>query len=189
MKESAHLLGSSSSHDLPRRSLQLEEIGSSPDEERKGLLPHAAEGFDEELPQIPQHAATRRWLLIWTVGLSFVMMLGVLFREPIRALVFPSPPCITTFDRDTIQSNGTHDFKRTALIVSIDGLRYAVAKSPYYSCLIARLSADYLDRGLTPHLLDISKKGIRAKSMKPIFPVRNTLLHLWKLLTLPDIRL
>lgn len=31
--------------------------------------------------------------------------------------------------------------------------------------------ADYLDRGLTPHLLDISKKGLRAKSMKPIFPV------------------
>jgi hypothetical protein len=31
--------------------------------------------------------------------------------------------------------------------------------------------ADYLDRGLTPHLLDISKKGLRAKSMKPVFPV------------------
>jgi len=31
--------------------------------------------------------------------------------------------------------------------------------------------ADYLDRGLTPHLLDLSKKGLRAKSMKPIFPV------------------
>jgi hypothetical protein len=31
--------------------------------------------------------------------------------------------------------------------------------------------ADYLDRGLTPHLLDISKKGLRAKYMKPIFPV------------------
>lgn len=31
--------------------------------------------------------------------------------------------------------------------------------------------ADYLDRGLTPHLLALSKKGLRAKSMKPIFPV------------------
>jgi hypothetical protein len=31
--------------------------------------------------------------------------------------------------------------------------------------------ADYLDRGLTPHLLDISKKGVRAKFMKPVFPV------------------
>ena len=31
--------------------------------------------------------------------------------------------------------------------------------------------ADYLDRGLTPHLLDISKQGLRAKSMRPVFPV------------------
>jgi hypothetical protein len=31
--------------------------------------------------------------------------------------------------------------------------------------------ADYLDRGLTPHLLDISKQGLRAKFMKPVFPV------------------
>lgn len=31
--------------------------------------------------------------------------------------------------------------------------------------------ADYLDRGLTPHLLDISKQGIRAKFMTPVFPV------------------
>lgn len=33
--------------------------------------------------------------------------------------------------------------------------------------------ADYLDRGLTPHLLALSKKGLRAKSMKPVFPVRS----------------
>ena len=32
--------------------------------------------------------------------------------------------------------------------------------------------ADYLDRGFTPHLLDISKQGLRAKFMRPVFPVR-----------------
>lgn len=39
--------------------------------------------------------------------------------------------------------------------------------------LVANIThrADYLDRGLTPHLLDISKKGLRAKFMKPVFPV------------------
>ena len=31
--------------------------------------------------------------------------------------------------------------------------------------------ADYLDRGLTPNLLGISKNGLRAKSMKSVFPV------------------
>ena len=30
---------------------------------------------------------------------------------------------------------------------------------------------DYLDRDLTPHLLDISKQGLRAKFMKPVFTV------------------
>lgn len=55
---------------------------------------------------------------------------------------------------ETLRSNGTHDFKRTVLMVSIDGLR-----------------ADYLDRGLTPHLVEISRKGLRAKWMRPIFPV------------------
>ncbi|TFL02619.1 alkaline-phosphatase-like protein [Pterulicium gracile] len=62
-------------------------------------------------------------------------------------------------------SNGTHEFKKTVLIVSIDGLR-----------------ADYLDRGLTPHLLDISRKGLRAKSMQPIFPTLTFPNH-WSLMT------
>ena len=41
------------------------------------------------------------------------------------------------------------------------------------ACTLPPCRADYLDRGLTPHLLDISKQGLRAKSMKPIFPVRS----------------
>ncbi|KIJ54235.1 hypothetical protein M422DRAFT_153652 [Sphaerobolus stellatus SS14] len=64
-----------------------------------------------------------------------------------------------------LTSNGTHDFKPTVLMVSIDGLR-----------------ADYLDRGLTPHLLDISRKGLRAKWMQPIFPTLTFPNH-WALLT------
>jgi Type I phosphodiesterase / nucleotide pyrophosphatase len=62
---------------------------------------------------------------------------------------------------ETLRSNGTHDFKRTVLMVSIDGLR-----------------ADYLDRGLTPHLLQISQTGLRAKWMRPIFPVSHLEYHL-----------
>ncbi|KAJ8457194.1 hypothetical protein ONZ45_g18411 [Pleurotus djamor] len=38
------------------------------------------------------------------------------------------------------------------------------------------------DRGLTPHLLDISKKGIRAKFMRPIFPTLTFPNH-WALMT------
>lgn len=61
-------------------------------------------------------------------------------------------------EADSLMFNGTHSFKPTVLMVSIDGLR-----------------ADYLDRGLTSHLLEISRVGLRAKWMKPIFPVRNPL--------------
>lgn len=63
------------------------------------------------------------------------------------------------------RSNGTHEFKRTVVLVSIDGLR-----------------ADYLDRGLTPHILGISKNGLRAKSMRPIFPTITFPNH-WALMT------
>jgi hypothetical protein len=45
--------------------------------------------------------------------------------------------------------------------------------------------ADYLDRGLTPHLLDISKQGLRAKFMKPVFPVSSLDRHGGTLLTYP----
>lgn len=56
-------------------------------------------------------------------------------------------------DHTGMKSNGTHYFRETVLIISLDGVR-----------------ADYLDRGLTPHLLSISKKGIRAEYLQPIFP-------------------
>ena len=71
-----------------------------------------------------------------------------------------------------LRSNGTHDFKRTVLIVSIDGLRCVSCCHIEMEPLTRALRAEYLDRGLTPHLLEISKKGLRAKYMKPIFPVR-----------------
>ncbi|KAG2362933.1 alkaline-phosphatase-like protein, partial [Suillus spraguei] len=45
------------------------------------------------------------------------------------------------------------------------------------------LRGDYLDRGLTPHLLDISRDGIRAKYMKPVFPCTLTFPNHWSLMT------
>ena len=48
-------------------------------------------------------------------------------------------------------------------------------------------SADYLDRKFTPHLLDISKQGLRAKHMKPVFPVGTPLSQYHEALTFcPD---
>lgn len=42
--------------------------------------------------------------------------------------------------------------------------------------------ADYLDRGFTPHLLDISKQGLRAKYMRPVFPVGTPLILHFRML-------
>ncbi|KAJ2840876.1 hypothetical protein FBU31_000017 [Coemansia sp. 'formosensis'] len=50
-------------------------------------------------------------------------------------------------------SNGTHWYQPTIILVSLDGFR-----------------ADYLDRGITPELLNIGRKGLRADYMIPSFP-------------------
>ncbi|TDL22192.1 Phosphodiest-domain-containing protein [Rickenella mellea] len=102
------------------------------------------------------------------VGLGLVLLiLGASLAPPYLGLGSSnkSPHRNSLFNGAELRSNGTHDFKRTVLIVSIDGLR-----------------ADYLDRGLTPHLLDISKEGLRAKFMKSVFPTLTFPNH-WSLMT------
>ncbi|KAM0750332.1 Phosphodiest-domain-containing protein [Meredithblackwellia eburnea MCA 4105] len=49
--------------------------------------------------------------------------------------------------------NGTHWWDRTVLLVSLDGVR-----------------RDYLDKGLTPHLIGAARKGLKAEYLKPVFP-------------------
>ncbi|QRV89320.1 pyrophosphatase/phosphodiesterase [Ceratobasidium sp. AG-Ba] len=75
-----------------------------------------------------------------------------------------------------IMNNGTHDFQKTVIVVSIDGFR-----------------ADYLERGLTPHLLATANSGLRAQWLQPCYPVRQdptsesrTHISLPKVLTFPN---
>ncbi|KAJ1997603.1 hypothetical protein H4R26_005774, partial [Coemansia thaxteri] len=56
-------------------------------------------------------------------------------------------------DSKSLVSNGTHWFYPTLIVVSLDGFR-----------------ADYLDRGITPELLNIGRNGLRADYMIPSFP-------------------
>ncbi|KAI0304302.1 Phosphodiest-domain-containing protein [Multifurca ochricompacta] len=98
------------------------------------------------------------------------------------------------YDRSTSLS-----FCRAGIILSVCGffgLAFGVfywlsappssAKALHFDGEILRSNgthgADYLDRGLTPHLLDISKEGLRAKFMKPIFPTLTFPNH-WALMT------
>jgi len=64
-----------------------------------------------------------------------------------------------------VMSNGTHEFRETMILISVDGLRQ-----------------EYLERGLTPHLLEMSKKGLRADYLNPIFPTLTFPNH-WTLMT------
>ncbi|EIW74717.1 Phosphodiest-domain-containing protein [Coniophora puteana RWD-64-598 SS2] len=99
-------------------------------------------------------------------GLSLVFLSGCIHKHASSSCTREQPcPQAATSNAGKLFNNGTHDFKRTVVMVSIDGLR-----------------ADYLDRGFTPHLLDISKKGLRAKYMKPIFPTLTFPNH-WALMT------
>ncbi|KAH9841758.1 Phosphodiest-domain-containing protein [Rhodofomes roseus] len=145
----------------PRRSLQ-QELGTN-DEERTRLLSDGERTFDDEVVY-SRPAPSRKLVVGVGVGL-IVIILGALFGRPLLHALKPRPKPQPDFDHRLLRSNGTHYFKKSALIVSIDGLR-----------------ADYLDRGLTPHLLAISKKGLRAKSMKPIFPTLTFPNH-WALMT------
>ncbi|KAI0769919.1 Phosphodiest-domain-containing protein [Fomes fomentarius] len=148
---------------------------SSEEEERKALISpeerhsDGAKRYDEEeTEEIPPPRRSRRCLVFSGVFFSLLLLsIAIPYRR-----LFPDSdegegegktrPSLQT---DGLLSNGTHEFKKTALIVSIDGLR-----------------ADYLDRNLTPHLLAISKDGLRAKSMKPIFPTLTFPNH-WALMT------
>ncbi|KAK7690300.1 hypothetical protein QCA50_006957 [Cerrena zonata] len=139
--------------------------GPASDEERRGLLSEGDiehETSEELIP--PQSNFTRRRITIGAVTI-IVLLLGAVAGPALYSAVVPSRKPHEDFDNRRLRSNGTHYFKKTALIVSIDGLR-----------------ADYLDRGLTPHLLAISKEGLRAKSMRPIFPTLTFPNH-WALMT------
>lgn len=132
-------------------------------EEEEGLLTGlAVDGKDDDLETRSQWS---RKQIVGTAAFFITLLVsGSFIRTLLRGPVVPTEFSLW-HNGEALLSNGTHEFKRTVLIVSIDGLR-----------------ADYLDRGLTPNLLHISENGLRAKSMKPIFPTLTFPNH-WALMT------
>jgi hypothetical protein len=142
----------------------LEEYRS---EETHGLLT----GLQVDSEPATRSTWSRRRIAALGAGFIF-LILGASFIPPLAR----TTGGLYT-DGEIVRSNGTHDFKKTALIVSIDGLRCVVVACITNLACSVGYRASYLDRGLTPHLLEISKKGLRAKYMQPIFPVRAALHH------------
>jgi hypothetical protein len=125
-------------------------------DERQGLLTGES---TVDAPEVTDHPPRKKRILAIT-GAGFIALLLVAYFGPAIARIGTGKkPADPGMDGD-LQWNGTHHFKRTVLMVSIDGLR-----------------AEYLERGLTPHLLNISKKGLRAKYMQPVFPVSGSSMY------------
>ncbi|KAF9783199.1 Phosphodiest-domain-containing protein [Thelephora terrestris] len=141
-------------------------------EERKGLLSNfdveddgrPPRYGDEEYLGFQERAPFHKLIFVRIISVFVALTLGTAFFLPMSRSRC-GEMAGRSMGSSALLSNGTHEFKRTVLIVSVDGLR-----------------ADYLDRGFTPHLLDISKQGLRAKSMRPVFPVSIPLNH-WSLMT------
>lgn len=109
----------------PDNGVNAAQRGST-DEERKGLLWDEKDDIpllDEEVLPSPRQAspARRRCIAISVI----VLLLGAVFTP---ACYYASsswkPRPVADFDSQKLRSNGTHWFKKTALIVSIDGLQY-----------------------------------------------------------------
>jgi hypothetical protein len=97
----------------------------NPSEEREGLLSGVdtfsfVEAEKLNLKQTSLSFGLARIAVVVTALLCLVFGLLCWFSAP------PSSITLLHFNGDTIRSNGTHDFKRTVLLVSIDGLRDAL---------------------------------------------------------------
>ena len=90
-------------------------------EERKGLLSTTDDDYDDG-PE--DHSDTKPWKrkkIVFTAFIFIALLItGVIARALLRTRR-PSPR--HPFTGTVLRSNGTHEFKRTVLIVSIDGLR------------------------------------------------------------------
>ncbi|KAG9315860.1 Phosphodiest-domain-containing protein [Chiua virens] len=123
---------------------------------------------EDQLKPTPPNSYTHFKLLAAFVALGLLCYGGVVYL----GAQTPSGP--DSSRNPTLFSNGTHQFRRTVILISIDGLRQVLSLGLVRVLIV--YSASYLDRGLTPHLLDISQQGLRAKSMKPVFPVSSFLI-------------
>lgn len=98
-------------------------------EERQGLLSGRTDTPTRESGGFPgekSNDAPWSWMKMLAVGAAIVSLLVVSYSGAMYYMRYKSVERAKSmhFDGQMVRSNGTHDFKRTVLIVSIDGLRY-----------------------------------------------------------------
>ena len=103
-------------------------------EERKGLLSHfdiddgdngePPRYEDEEYPEPRGRTPLQKRRIAWIAGGFIALIVGASFLVPMsRVLCGGMGVTSRPTDPSKLLSNGTHEFKRTVVIVSIDGLR------------------------------------------------------------------
>jgi hypothetical protein len=103
-------------------------------EERKGLLSHfdvddrdngeLPHYEDEEYAEPRERTPLQKRRIAWIAGGFIALILGASFLVPtLRMWCSGMGDASRPTDPSKLLSNGTHEFKRTVLIVSIDGLR------------------------------------------------------------------
>lgn len=104
-----------------------EELDES--EERQGLLSGRTDTPTRESGRYPAQKSDNSswsWGKMVAVGAAIILLLFASYSGAIYYMRYKTVERAKAmhFDGQTVRSNGTHDFKRTVLIVSIDGLRY-----------------------------------------------------------------
>ncbi len=112
-------------------SRHMANVDSDEEEERKALIAPDERKFDEDKPYRPtdeEDAAElevpprSRRRLTWIVLLFSLLLISAAI--PVRRLLSSSESAPNSPATQLLYSNGTHEFRKSALIVSIDGLRY-----------------------------------------------------------------
>ena len=167
-------------YDEAKEALLLKHRSQYPDaynDDTDGILmegPGTSWKIESSLDTKGEGRKRRRRIIFWVASFLIFVILAAVWGRP---LLLPAPHSLqpqeelaVQNDPNAILSNGTHLYQKTVLLVSIDGLRLVISPLPYIE-LRDCCRASYLDWGLTPHLLHISKRGLRARYMKPSFPV------------------
>lgn len=108
--------------------IKMSSYKTGDDEERKGLLSNVDD--PEYLPPEKSAETERTWSRKTIVVVAVSLILLILCGSFARSLLIGKPQRAYSESNQhfggpgqILRSNGTHDYKRTVLIVSIDGLR------------------------------------------------------------------
>ena len=116
--------------------------------ESYGLLSGEQTSYNEKVDW-RDRTWSRKWMSI-TASILVVLILGASLSRPYLKPAVLAPHPNSLYGGNEVRSNGTHDFKRTVLLVSIDGLRYVIVSYTPVDCsTLRRVSFSHISEPIT----------------------------------------